>query len=438
MKKYIYIILSIMILNIFSINVWASEDYSKILKKIPDNFSDKCYQNIYKINSYEIKNQEKKDIVNNYKLKINNYDDLTITQSWFILPYKEIWEELNNIKYYDEYDIEVIDSNDDNENTYIELDTLEKKEVVYKLEKWVLSWNFDFNIDFESKSYDLGIYISKNNEDFSKVSKNNINDFDFKYIKLRAECKNLWCVREKIKIKELNIKENNKEVIIKSFFDEEINIFSNYRCSQKEFDDTHLYYDNFSMDNKTKTIDIELKANKNFNPQKKLDNDNDWIENDKDNCINISNKDQKDSNSDWKWDACSDDDNDWIIWKIDNCPLLYNPKQIDLDNNNIWDECEKDKDNDWVYDKIDNCPLISNSEQIDSDNDWIWDVCDNCIDKYNKDQKDIDKDWIWDKCDLEDNREIESNKGLFLILFWFITIIFWVAIYFTYKKLNNI
>ncbi len=434
MRKYIYLIISILILSLFNTKALAVEDYSKILKQIPNNFSDECYQNTYTIDKSKIYNDEIENGLNNYKLTINNYDDLTLTQSWFILPYKKIWENLNNIKYFNEYNIEVIESNDNNLETYTELDTLESKETIYEIEKELKSWNFDFNLDYESKNYNLGIYISQDKEIFSKVSKNNIYDFDFKYIKLKAECKNFWCIREKIKIYELNIKENNKTVVIKSFFNENINIYSNYKCSQKEFDDSPKKYDNFSLDNNTSTLNIELTKNSNFNPQKEIDSDNDWIVNEKDNCVNIYNPKQKDSNSDWKWDACSDDDNDWLIWEIDNCPLLYNPKQIDLDNNWIWDACEKDQDQDWVYDKIDNCPITKNPEQIDSDNDWVGDVCDNCVNKYNKEQKDIDQDWIWDACDTEDNRAIESNRWIFITIMLTIIIIFWISIFYTVKK----
>lgn len=434
MKKYIYSLLTIILLSLIQNNVLALEDYSKILKQVPNNFTNECYQNIYTIDKSKILNEEIENGLNNYKLIINNYDNLTITQSWFILPFKSIWEELSNIGYYNEYAIDVVESNDNNVNTYIELDTLETKELIFELEKSAKSWNFDFEIDYESKNYNLDIYISKDNDDFSKVSKNNIDDFDFKYIKLKAECKNLWCIREKIKIYELNIKENKKSILIKSFFNEDIKIYSNYKCSQKEFDDTPKPYDNFSIDNSINTINIDLTQNKNFNPQKEIDNDNDWILNEKDNCLNIYNPKQKDSNSDWKWDACSDNDWDWIIWNVDNCVNVYNPDQTDSDNDWVWDACEEDQDKDWIYDKIDNCPLIKNSEQIDSDNDWIWDICDNCPNQYNKEQKDIDQDWIWDKCDKEDNRAIESNRWIFITIMLLIIIIFWVSIFYTVKK----
>jgi hypothetical protein len=56
-------------------------------------------------------------------------------------------------------------------------------------------------------------------------------------------------------------------------------------------------------------------------------------------------------------------DIDGVPDDIDNCPNIYNPDQ-------------KDSDGDGVGDTCDNCPSISNPDQIDSDGNGIGDECD--------------------------------------------------------------
>lgn len=174
-----------------------------------------------------------------------------------------------------------------------------------------------------------------------------------------------------------------------------------------------------------------------------------WITGrDNDNCPNISNSDQKDSDGDGIGDACdttgsstpipterlyADPDNDgygtpndyivvnqnttppsgyirWITGRDnDNCPNVYNPDQKDSNGNGKGDACESsqitqrfyaDPDGDgygtpgdyiiadqydsppagyiqWITGKDnDNCPNAANVDQKDSDGDGIGDVCD--------------------------------------------------------------
>jgi choice-of-anchor B domain-containing protein len=72
----------------------------------------------------------------------------------------------------------------------------------------------------------------------------------------------------------------------------------------------------------------------------------------------------------------TDTDGDSILDSNDNCVNIANLDQLDTDNDGIGNECDDDDDNDGVLDDDDNCPLIANPNQEDIDNDGVGDVCD--------------------------------------------------------------
>ncbi len=139
-----------------------------------------------------------------------------------------------------------------------------------------------------------------------------------------------------------------------------------------------------------------------------------------DNCPNVNNPGQFDSDNDGLGDACdacardpdNDRDRDSHCHNLDNCPFYYNPNQNDLDEDGIGDACDScrsdplnDADGDTICDGVDNCVGISNFNQSDIDRDGKGDLCDKCPrDPFN----DIDRD---DVCREDDNcPAIHNNK----------------------------
>jgi hypothetical protein len=120
-----------------------------------------------------------------------------------------------------------------------------------------------------------------------------------------------------------------------------------------------------------------------------IDQDQDGVLNEDDNCLDVPNSNQRDRDDDGVGNAC------------DNCPEVANFNQSDLDGDGVGDACvmSRDRDDDGVVDLDDNCIDIPNPEQIDNDEDGIGNRCDSCIDDANPDQEDQDQDGIGDQCD---------------------------------------
>ena len=142
-----------------------------------------------------------------------------------------------------------------------------------------------------------------------------------------------------------------------------------------------------------------------------------------DNCPEVANADQADSDGDAQGDACDlDDDEDGVNDADDNCPTVNNAAQADNDSDSIGDPCDPDDDNDSVIDATDNCILAANSGQSDADTDGIGDLCDpdddndgvndgadNCRLVANSNQADVDGDGTGDVCDPTPNPSLLYN-----------------------------
>jgi len=103
--------------------------------------------------------------------------------------------------------------------------------------------------------------------------------------------------------------------------------------------------------------------------------------------------------------ASGDIDGDRVGDDTDNCLNIYNPDQVDTDNDGLGDVCDiDDTDNDGYPDTIDNCMLTAN-DQTDTDTDGLGNSCDNCTDKSNVDQRDTDGDGYGNLCDADLNND---------------------------------
>lgn len=130
-----------------------------------------------------------------------------------------------------------------------------------------------------------------------------------------------------------------------------------------------------------------------------LDTDGDGIVDRVDNCPQISNENQIDTDHDGLGNDCDeDDDGDGIPDENDLCPL-------DEIHDEVGDPCVRDEDGDGLSDNLDPCPFDNNHDFVgnpcvhDEDEDGFLDENDNCYLVANLDQADFDNDNQGDLCD---------------------------------------
>ncbi len=261
MKKIIFSVIFLMLWS------WVSAENEEELNN-KNNINTQCYKSFYEIQTTNIEKNKNNEL----KIILENKNDIILTQSWELLPYLTIAEKLKKIEYKNEYWIKELSPNDFNQNTYKEMDTLESKSIVFELEKKLKEWNFVFNFDFEAKNYDLLIYISKDWKNFDLVEQNDIQNHSFKYVKLETICKNFWCGREKIKINELNFRENTKTIITKIQNKKDIKIYTDNNCESINFINNNPENLNFVNNNEVPTIEINLEKNPDYSSSLKIDN----------------------------------------------------------------------------------------------------------------------------------------------------------------------
>ncbi len=168
-----------------------------------------------------------------------------------------------------------------------------------------------------------------------------------------------------------------------------------------------------------------------------VDLDGDSVADACDNCPNVANANQADSNNNGKGDACdippecttnaACNDNDPCT--IDTCTsnkCEHAADTISLACNPQPEDCHVGEDLDgdgWRNAAIvtanrritcDNCLKVANADQLDRDHDSVGDACDNCPDIYNRGQLDSDGDGLGDVCDkveFECDTDIDCNDN---------------------------
>ena len=129
------------------------------------------------------------------------------------------------------------------------------------------------------------------------------------------------------------------------------------------------------------------------------DLDSDGILNDVDNCPNVANSDQRDTDYDHIGDLCDQDiDGDNLSNAADNCLAVANFSQHDLDSDGIGDACDYDRDGDGVGNDYEemlsyydsqlggyvNDPDNGATSPVDTDGDGVPDIYDETISNFSK------------------------------------------------------
>jgi hypothetical protein len=132
---------------------------------------------------------------------------------------------------------------DYNYSTYTEIDSNNQNEIILNFKEEVQRNNFSFIFNYETSNFFPEFYISNDKINWNKIKKEDIEDFSFQYLKINFVSNTKETFLENIKIYELSFYKKSNIILIKSFFDEDINIYSKNNCLDKNFYVYNFYND---------------------------------------------------------------------------------------------------------------------------------------------------------------------------------------------------
>ncbi|HKX12605.1 MAG TPA: thrombospondin type 3 repeat-containing protein [bacterium] len=141
-----------------------------------------------------------------------------------------------------------------------------------------------------------------------------------------------------------------------------------------------------------------------------------------DNCIDVSNPGQEDSDGNFVGDACQDGDFDGALDTNDNCLADSNPDQADTDRDGEGNACDAEESlcNNGVTDDADDLADCEDPDcataQVclpppDSDGDGVPNANDNCPNDANPDQADNDGEGAGNVCDGSPDGKVEGEDS---------------------------
>lgn len=154
------------------------------------------------------------------------------------------------------------------------------------------------------------------------------------------------------------------------------------------------------------------------------DQDFDGVEYGQDNCPEVSNADQTDTDADGLGDACDTDADGDGVENGDDAFPYDDSESADTDGDNIGDNADVDDDNDGLNDTSDAFPYdanetldtdgdgIGNNADADDDGDGVDDTVDNCQFVANPDQADADGDGIGTACDGDESSSSGESESV--------------------------